>query len=109
MADPAVYTLNCFVKGGADSFEVDIAKGASVSKLKEAIKEKKSNAFANIDVDDFLLYQADFPDKELVKRVDEHLKANPSALRGTQKLKSLFPKLPKDDEIHIIIVRIPSG
>ncbi|KAK1929395.1 hypothetical protein P3T76_015147 [Phytophthora citrophthora] len=51
--------LFCAVVGVAGSaFEVDIAEDASVSALKEAIKNKKKNALDGVDPDDLQLFLA---------------------------------------------------
>ncbi|CAG8836828.1 12979_t:CDS:2, partial [Racocetra persica] len=43
------------------SFPVDIDKGMTVGHLKELIKEKKKNAFANIDANELRLWKVDIP------------------------------------------------
>jgi hypothetical protein len=50
-------TLFCLVKGNtlSNAFEVDIEKDKSVSKLKEAIKAKTPQTFANVDAKDIKL------------------------------------------------------
>ena len=54
-------TLFCLVKGNttANAFEVDIEKDKSISKLKEAIKEKKQNDFAGVDADKLKLWKVE--------------------------------------------------
>jgi hypothetical protein len=103
MAGPAVYTLNCFVPGGSDTFPVNIAKGASVGDLKKAIKEEIPTVFANIPIYELQLFKLEIPDKELANEVKEHLKTNPSALRATQKLSEVFLQLPKSNMLHIVV------
>ncbi|CAG8629951.1 6373_t:CDS:1, partial [Dentiscutata heterogama] len=57
-------TLFCLVKGNttANAFEVDIEKGKSISKLKETIKAKNRQAFANVDAKDLKLWKVEIPD-----------------------------------------------
>jgi len=52
-------TLLCLVKGNktASAFAIDIDSGKLVSHLKEAIKTKNSQTFANIDAKDIKLWK----------------------------------------------------
>ena len=54
-------TLFCLVKGNttANAFEVDIEKDKSISKLKEAIKAKNTQTFANVDAKDIKLWKVE--------------------------------------------------
>ena len=55
-------TLSCLVVGEnpyENAFEVDIEKDKSISKLKEAIKEKKQNDFAGVDADKLKLWKVE--------------------------------------------------
>ncbi|GBC09786.1 hypothetical protein RclHR1_00910036 [Rhizophagus clarus] len=57
-------TLFCLVKGNttASAFEVDIEKDKSISKLKEAIKAKNPQTFANVDAKDLKLWKVPISD-----------------------------------------------
>src|SRR5688572_27644741 len=57
-------TLFCLVKGNttASTFEVDIEKDKSISKLKEAIKAKNPQTFANVDAKDIKLWKVPISD-----------------------------------------------
>ena len=55
-------TLSCLVVGEnpyENAFEVDIEINKSISKLRDAIKEKKQNDFANVDPDKLKLWKVD--------------------------------------------------
>ncbi|CAG8747861.1 4176_t:CDS:2 [Dentiscutata erythropus] len=61
--NPENRQIFCLVLGDAieKSFPVDIDKGMTVGHLKELIKEKKKNAFANIDSNELRLWKVDIP------------------------------------------------
>ena len=57
-------TLLCLVKGNrtANAFAVDIDSEKLVSHLKEAIKGKNAQTFANVDAKDIKLWNVKIPD-----------------------------------------------
>ena len=59
-------TLLCLVKGNtlANAFAIDIESEKLVSHLKEAIKEKKQNGFANINANKLKLWKVSIPIKQ---------------------------------------------
>lgn len=55
----SVISLTCLIQGNtlADAFEVDIEKSKSISKLKDIIKKKNAQTFANVDAKDIKLWK----------------------------------------------------
>jgi hypothetical protein len=78
--------------------------------LKDAIKEKNANAFANIDAPELTLYLINIrADTELSKNVNERIKTiTPAeALNPTDELSDLFSEAPAKKTVHIL-VRAPA-
>jgi len=97
-------TLFCLIKGNttANAFEVDIEKGKSISKLKEAIKAKNRQAFANVDAKDLKLWKVEILDDR-----DSEL-ANPALdveLLATRDVGDYWTKKspPPKRHIHVIV------
>src|SRR6185369_3360695 len=57
-------TLFCLVKGNTstNAFSVKINRDEPISELKEAIKAKNTQAFANVDAKDLRLWKVEIPD-----------------------------------------------
>src|SRR4051812_16630066 len=95
------FTLFCHVNGDPpDSvFPVKIDKKESVGILKDAIKEKKSNAFQGIDADQLTLWRVSIPGDNHQALANLNLKNDE---QGVQMLSSLsrisvvFPDEPAD-------------
>ncbi|GBC07921.1 hypothetical protein RclHR1_00780001 [Rhizophagus clarus] len=70
-------SLFCLIQGNAltDAFEIDIEKSKSVSKLKDIIKKKNAQTFANVDAKDIKLW----------------------------KISKYFPDMPPEEHIHLIV------
>ena len=56
---PSTLELNCLVLGEDSShvFSVEILESKNISSLKEAIKDKKNNAFQHADADSLKLWK----------------------------------------------------
>ncbi|KAF9917553.1 hypothetical protein BGZ65_012839, partial [Modicella reniformis] len=54
-------TIWCVVDGKSTSFPVDIPADGTVGHLKDRIKEKKPNDFADIDADELTLWKVSLP------------------------------------------------
>lgn len=102
--------LNCLVLGGNINriFTVEISDSDNVATLKQKIKQAKHPAFRNIPADtldlwnvsmivdsNFNLNKADFPQKESLSSVVE--------------LSEVFPNLPIEDRLHIVVGRLADG
>lgn len=103
MSQSDIYTIICIVAGEDVPFCVEIEKSKTVGWLKALIKEKRTNVFADIDVNFLDLYHVDIPnDEELVVRLKAH-PLDDSKLRATKPLTDVFPATPKADTVHFIV------
>jgi hypothetical protein len=97
-------TLFCLVKGNttASAFEVDIEKDKSISKLKEAIKAKNPQTFANVDAKDLKLWKVPISDDH-----DDQLRnltlEDSDELLAIRKISKYFPDLPPEERIHVLV------
>ncbi|GBB84356.1 hypothetical protein RclHR1_10980008 [Rhizophagus clarus] len=110
-------TLSCLVVGEnpyENAFEVDIEINKSISKLKDAIKEKNTQAFANVDAKDIKLWKVDISFEEENKKLElVNTKINVNIkeeLGGVEllplsKISKHFSSQPADEHIHIIVQR----
>ena len=102
-------TLLCLVNGNktASAFAVDIDREKLVSHLKDAIKAKNSQTFANVDAKDIKLWKVKIPDDQ-----DDLLSTltlnDGDELLATKKISKYFPDSPLEEHIHII-VKLPRG
>ena len=110
-------TLSCLVVGEnpyENVFEVDIDNNKTVNRLKDAIKEKKQNDFANVDADKLKLWKVDISLEEENKKLElVNTKINVNIkdeLGGVEllplsKISKHFTSQPADEHIHIIVQR----
>ncbi|POG68563.1 hypothetical protein GLOIN_2v1636630, partial [Rhizophagus irregularis DAOM 181602=DAOM 197198] len=110
-------TLSCLVVGEnpyENAFEVDIEINKSISKLKDAIKEKKAPEFDNFATDKLKLWKVDISFEEENKKlelVNTKINVNIKDELGGEELPPLskiskhFPSQPADEHIHIIVQR----
>ena len=88
------------------AFEVTIGMEDSVAVLKDVIKEKKSNAFHDVDADSLVLWNADIPipiDENLKEAVDKLDLVDEKALSPSTRLSDVFPHQPEDGHLHIVV------
>ncbi|PKY28484.1 hypothetical protein RhiirB3_529879 [Rhizophagus irregularis] len=86
-------TLSCLVVGETpyeNAFNVKINKTEAVSELGDAIKEKNTQAFANVDAKDIKLWKDELGGVELLP---------------LSKISKHFTSQPADEHIHIIVQR----
>ena len=106
---PRPLELNCLVIGDDPShlFTVKISDTESVSILKEEIWKKNPNAFNGVDANTLLLWKVSiFVDDNLQQLLKEFEPVEELALRRpVSKLSSVFPNLPEDEHLHILIQR----
>ncbi|KAE9012483.1 hypothetical protein PR001_g15649, partial [Phytophthora rubi] len=114
--------LFCAIVGVAGSaFEVDIDEGASVSALKEAIKDKKKNDLKDVDADKLQLFLAKTADGKWLPSNDPDVVAMRSGavsekvqnlLNGqidpAEEIADVFVPAPQKKEIHVLVV-VPEG
>src|SRR6266542_4822471 len=97
-------TLLCLVKGNttASAFAVDIDREKLVSHLKEVIKEKNAQTFANIDAKDLKLWNVTIPGDR-----DDQLRnlilQDSDELLAIRKIGDYWPTSPPKKHIHVIV------
>ena len=97
-------TLFCLVKGNttANAFEVDIEKDKSISKLKEAIKTKNSQTFANVDAKDIKLWKVPISDDH-----DDQLRnlslEDSDELLAINEIGEYWTEKPPKKRIHVLV------
>ncbi|KAK1928937.1 hypothetical protein P3T76_015577 [Phytophthora citrophthora] len=115
--------LFCAVVGAAGSaFEVDIAEDASVSALKEAIKNKKKNALDGVDPDDLQLFLAKTADGGWLRSDDPDVTSMRSGaipeqvkkllneeIDPAEEIGDLFGGAPTKKTIHVLVVVLEAG
>jgi uncharacterized protein YbdZ (MbtH family) len=94
-------TLFCLVQGAPTAFSVDIDRSLTVGHLKNAIKAKKANDFANIDADKLRLWKVEIPVGNDVIQ-GQALEDN-SQLPPTDYLDEHWTDTPLRKHIHVII------
>lgn len=101
----ACLTLNCLRRGDDLNriFSVKIAPTEKVTDLKEAIKERKKNAFKHVDADALDLWKIAIPfDNGLMENV-EKLDFTQGTLLPMTKLSTLFLDVPVEEQLHVVI------
>src|SRR5436305_5259472 len=113
----SIITLSCLVAGENpydNAFNVKVNKTEAVSELRDAIKEKNTQAFANVDAKDIKLWKVDISleePNEKLKLVNEKINVNikdeleGEELKPLSKISKHFPSQPADEHIHIIVQR----
>jgi Crinkler effector protein N-terminal domain len=97
-------TLLCLVKGNttANAFPVDIEKDQLVGHLKEVIKEKNAQTFANVDAKDLKLWKKEIPDDQ-----DDFLSNltlnDGDELLATREIGDYWTEKPPKRNIHVLI------
>jgi len=91
-------TLFCLVKGNttANAFSVKISRDEPISELKEAIKEKNTQTFANVDAKDIKLWKVEIPDDLLSNLTQDELLA-------TRDIGDYWTEKPPKRHIHVLV------
>ena len=109
----SIITLSCLVAGENpydNAFNVKVNKTEAVSELRDAIKEKKQNDFANVDADKLKLWKVDISLEEENNKfelVNTKINVNiKDELEGEElpplsKISKHFSSQPADEHIHI--------
>ena len=101
---PTIYRIWCTIAGTDSLFSIKISRKKTVDELKNAIKEKLSNRFANIPAHYMGLYRIDVPFP-----LPDGLVADPlKKLRATTELVKIYPDGPPEETVHIL-VQPPDG
>ena len=113
----SIITLSCLVVSEnpyENAFEVNIEINRSISKFKDAIKEKLHPKFENVTANDIKLWKVDISFEEENKKlelVNTKINVNIKEELGGEELSPLskiskhFTSQPTDEHIHIIIQR----
>src|SRR5215204_4226318 len=97
-------TLLCLVKGNtlANAFPVHIDGSSLVGDLKEAIKAKNSQTFANVDAKDIKLWKVPISDDHVDPLSNPSLEDSDELL-AIKKISKYFPDSPPEEHIHVIV------
>jgi len=104
--------LNCWVLGDLPDriFPVKIAANESVGSLKDAIKEKEKPAFDHVPAKTLILWRVSVSNAhrlpEMLSDVDF---ANERSLSPMDSLSKVFPDVPEEGCLHIIVKRPTIG
>jgi len=104
-------TLVCLIKGNLpeNAFAIDIDSNKLISHLKDAIKAKNAQTFANVDAKDLKLWKVVIPaDRaDLIQGQSQFLQDN-NQLKATDYIDDYWTVTPKRRHIHVI-VEAPTG
>ena len=91
-------TLFCLVKGNttANAFSVKISRDEPISELKEAIKEKNTQTFANDDAKDIKIWKVEITDDLLSNLTQDELIA-------TRDIGDYWTEKPTKRHIHVLV------
>jgi hypothetical protein len=98
-------TLFCLVKGNATSnaFSVKISRDEPVSELKEAIKTKTPQTFANVDAKDIKLWKVEIGGDHLDDQL-KNLKLNGNdELSAINEIGDYWTEKPPKKSVHVIV------
>src|SRR3954447_20826397 len=97
-------TLLCLVKGNrtANAFAIDIDSEKLVSHLKEAIKGKNAQTFANVDAKDIKLWKVPISDDH-VDLLSNLSFQDSDELLAIRKISKYFPDSPAEEHIHVLV------
>ena len=104
--------LNCLVFGDDPNhaFPVKIADTASVGALKETVKDNQRHVFQHVDAERLALWKISIPgDRNLEEKINNLDLANKEPLPHVLKLSKVFPDLPEEEHLHIIVGSLPAG
>jgi hypothetical protein len=107
----ATLRLNCWVLGDdtRQVFEVKIANTESISSLKDAIKDKNSESFHNIDARSLTLWKVSIPVNPQLRHTLSNLYlTDDTSLSSVDDLDDVFSDEPHRKHLHIV-VKPPDG
>ena len=97
-------TLFCLIKGNTfeKAFSVKLSRDEPISELKDAIKAKNPQTFANVDTKDIKLWKVSIPGDQ-----DDQLRnlilQDSDELLAIRKISKYFSDSPLEEHIHIIV------
>lgn len=100
------WRIFCVIVDENIPFSVELLPDKTVDELKDAIKLKRPNEFANIDATHLTLYRANIPaDKELSKHVMKQINSIPAPeeLNPIDELGDLFAETPAQKTVQILV------
>jgi hypothetical protein len=106
----ATLQLNCWVLGDDASkvFPIKIAKTESVGTLKEAVKDKNSESFHNVDARSLTLWKVSIPKDRLQQSLANVDLTNATSLSSMDDLDDVFSGEPRRKHLHLV-VKPPDG
>ena len=112
-SDPQpLLSLNCLVLGEQRShiFPIKIDWTESVGWLRKSIKEDKSHLFKHVDARDLVLWRFfKAVDGNLERNLEESNFHEQDQLSPVEKLSKVFPALPDESHLHIVVGRPDGG
>ncbi len=109
--EPLRLELNCLMlgEGRGHIFPLEIPGTKTVGALREAIKDKKKNAFYHVDADTLILWRVSVPDDGSLKLKLSGLNlVDESSLSPTQVLSEVFSVPPIPKSVHIVVKPPPA-
>jgi hypothetical protein len=106
----ATLKLNCWVLGDNVSqvFPIKIANTESVGTLKEAVKDKNSESFHNVDACSLTLWKVSIPKDRLQQSLANLDVTDATSLLSMDDLDDIFSDEPPRKHLHIVVKR-PNG
>ncbi|THU75472.1 hypothetical protein K435DRAFT_814311, partial [Dendrothele bispora CBS 962.96] len=97
--------LFCCLVGSKTPFLVDFSSSLTVARLKESIKEAKSNTLKEIEADELDLFEVSLPSGgDLATKVKSAITIKGKvSLNPTKRLSKIFPDGPPEETIHIAV------
>ena len=97
-------TLLCLVKGNtlANAFPIHIDGNSLVGDLKEVIKAKNAQTFANVDAKDIKLWKVPISDDH-VDLLSNLSFQDSDELLAIRKISKYFPDSPAEEHIHVLV------
>ncbi len=109
--EPLRLELNCLIlgEGPGHIFPLEIPGTKTVGALREAIKDKKKNAFYHVDADTLILWRVSVPDDGSLKLNLSGLNlVDESSLAPMQVLSEVFSVPPIPKNVHIVVKPPPA-
>lgn len=100
---PALLSLNCYIIGYGDMFDVEIDSNLKVSRLRSAIKEANIDLLGHVDAMSFILWAVSIPLNDSVINISE-VPPGSRRLLSASRIITYFQQV-QVDYLHIIIER----
>ena len=110
------FEISCFIPGAKNTFTVDVEKSRGVTLLKDKLKEKKPQTFADVEADHLQLYQVIInddldkkPRMEELERLYKEKEKEGKQLDERRMLSKYFGESPPEGFKFYVIIEIPRG